>query len=129
MTENGFVRILGHTGYLEFTGGTGEARAALRVLTDAPGHQFWIDDLSLTDEGAFLILASSKHLTDQYLLALAVRHGAKFVTLDERIDSSFIVGGSKAYFIVPELGGACRGIDWHFVSCGLMLCYYVPHSS
>lgn len=102
LTENGFVRILGHMGYSEFAGGTEGARAALCVITGSPGHQFWSDDLSLTDAKVFSTLASAKQLTDQYLLALAVAHDAMFATLDERIDPSFIAGGAEAYFIVPE---------------------------
>ena len=102
LTENGFVRILGHSGYPDFAGGTEEARAALRALTSAPGHQFWPDDVSVTDPGAFPRLSASKHLTDHYLLALAVHRGGKFATLDQRIDASLVAGGPAACFLLPE---------------------------
>ena len=66
-----------------------------------PGHQFWADTISLRDPGRFPVLPSSKHLTDFYLLALAVEHQGQLATLDQRIDSKMIRGGSKAYFIIP----------------------------
>lgn len=102
ITENGFIRIAGQSAYINFDGGTEDARAALRLLTDTPGHQFWADDLSLADDKVFPALSTSRHLTDQYLLALAVYHGGWFATLDERMDPSLVDGGAKAYFIVPE---------------------------
>ncbi len=102
LTENGFVRILGHSGYPGFDGGTEEARAALRALTSAPGHQFWPDEVSVVNTAAFPRMASSKHLTDHYLLALAVHRGGQLATLDQRIDATLVPGGSSACFLLPE---------------------------
>ncbi len=102
LTENGFVRILGHSGYPGFDGGTEEARAALRALTSASGHQFWPDELSVVDAATFPRVSSSKHLTDHYLLALAVRRGGHLAILDQRIDASLVPGGPAACFLLPE---------------------------
>ena len=102
LTENDFVRILGHSGYPGFAGGTEEARAALRALTSAPGHQFWPDDVSVTDATTFPRVSASKHLTDHYLLALTVHHGGHFATLDQRIDANLVPGGASACFLLPE---------------------------
>lgn len=102
LTENGFVRIVGHPGYPGFGGGTTEARTALRALTSAPGHQFWPDDLSVMDSAVFPRIASSKHLTDQYLLALAVHRSGILATLDQRIDAAVVSGGSAACFVLPD---------------------------
>ncbi len=101
ITENGFIRIVGQSAYMNFDGGTEDARAVLRVLIDTPGHQFWADDLSLADENTFPTLSASKYLTDQYLLALSIHHGAQLATLDERIDPMLVGGGTKGYFLVP----------------------------
>jgi predicted nucleic acid-binding protein len=101
LTENGLVRIIGHENYREFPGGTNEARLLLAVLTGAPGHQFWADDLSLADGALFSRLPASNHLTDCYLLALAVKRGGRLATLDERIDADLIPGGPRAYFVIP----------------------------
>ena len=104
LTENGFVRIVGQNAYQSFTGATEDARAALNVLTSNPGHQFWPDSLSLRDKVVFPQLSRSKHLTDFYLLALAVSRKGKFATLDPRVDPSLVPGGPQAYFLLPELG-------------------------
>jgi hypothetical protein len=40
---------------------------------------------------------TSVQLTDLYLLALAVRHNARFLTRDRRIDPSLVPGGPAAY--------------------------------
>lgn len=101
LTENAFIRILGHANYPEFDGDTDDARAALQVLTSAPGHQFWSDALSITDSALFPELPASKHLTDVYLLALAIQRQGRFATFDERIKSGAIPGGTAAYFLVP----------------------------
>jgi len=52
-----------------------EVRRLLSRLMAAPGHQFWPDDLTLTDDQLQPKLPASKHLTDPFLLALAVKHG------------------------------------------------------
>ena len=101
LTENGLVRILGHPNYPDFAGTTDDARAILAALTSAPGHQFWADDLSLVDHQSFPRLPISRHLTDCYLLALAVQRGGQLATLDARIDASLIPGGPPAYFVIP----------------------------
>ena len=101
ITENAFIRILGHPNYPEFGGDCNDARAALRVLTSASGHQFWSDDLSITDSGMFPKLAGSKLLTDVYLLGLAVHRHGEFATFDERIRPGLVPGGGDAYFLVP----------------------------
>ena len=100
ITENGFVRIFGNSG---FPGGPGSAQAARKALQQwrsKPGHQFWPDDLSLCDSANFPDLPSAKHLTDCYLLALAVKRGGKLVTFDPRIDPAWVSGGSKALLVL-----------------------------
>jgi predicted nucleic acid-binding protein len=101
ITENGFLRILGHPNYKDVPGSPEELQEALDMICSAPGHQFWPDAISLTDRKKYLHLPSSKHLTDFYLLALAVHYKGKLATLDCRIDSSMISGGEKAYLLIP----------------------------
>lgn len=102
LTENAFVRILGHPTYPDFAGSPEDARDILEVFTRAPGHQFWADDLSLIDHQLFPRLPSSRHLTDCYLLALAVKRGGQLATLDQRIDATLVAGGPQALFVIPE---------------------------
>jgi toxin-antitoxin system PIN domain toxin len=104
LTENGLVRILGHSSYPGGPGSPAKVRPLLQALLRTTGHEFWPDDLSLTDAAAFPSLArtSAAHLTDLYLLALAANRGARFATFDRRIDAAAIPGGSDALILVPR---------------------------
>jgi uncharacterized protein len=88
ITENGVVRILSHPNYSQrqrFT--PAEVISLLRTFAQSTRHQFWADDLSLFDAQIFTAdrLLSSQQLTDQYLLALAVRYGGRLATFDQSI--------------------------------------------
>lgn len=101
LTENGFLRILGNPSYKDSPGTPAEIRPVLQTICLAPGHQFWPDEISLRDAGRHAMLPSSRHLTDYYLLSLAVHRRGRLASLDERIDPTFIPGGSRAYLIIP----------------------------
>ncbi len=101
ITENGFIRILGQPSYPDFGGSPEDARQVLDALTTLPGHQFWPDTVSVLNQTAIPKLAGSKHLTDLYLLALAVERKGSLVTLDERINPSLLPGGPQAYYLIP----------------------------
>ena len=86
LTQNGCIRILSQSSYLNST----PAALVAEILGEAaaePGHEFWPDSLSLLSAGALRWdrLLSGRHLTDVYLLALAVRNGGCLVTLDQGI--------------------------------------------
>jgi toxin-antitoxin system PIN domain toxin len=105
LTENALLRIMGHTNY---PGGPGSPSALLPLLDRLraqPGHVFWSDSITLSDRRLVpsLKAVSAKRLTDVYLLALAVQHGGKLVTLDRRIDPSLVSGGMSA-LVVAGLG-------------------------
>ena len=102
ITENGFVRILGHRNYPAFPGGTSAAREMLASLCLLPGHQFWPDSVSVRDRAALPVLPASRHLTDCYLLALAIERRGRFVTLDHAVDASKVRGGGKALLAIPR---------------------------
>jgi len=101
LTENGLLRIFGNPLYPGGPGSPTEARILLNSLTAMPGHQFWTDQVSLTDTDYFPALPSSQKLTDLYLLALAVSHTAVFATFDRRIDPGCIPDGPAAYLVLP----------------------------
>ena len=101
LTENAFTRILGGHSYPGGPGSTGEARRLLEALCAAPGHQFWPDDLSLSDARLFPMLPASQDLTEIYLLALAVKHGGRLATFDRRMDPSLLPGGPAAFQLIP----------------------------
>ncbi len=100
LTENGFLRIIGHPNYPQGTGSPETARVLLRAYLESPGHQFWPDSISLSDERICPNLPPSKHLTDIYLLALAVHHGGRLASFDRRMNPAQVPGGAGAYYLV-----------------------------
>lgn len=101
LTENGFVRIVGHKNYPNFAGGADAAREVLEELCRLPGHQFWADNLSLRDRSWCHRMPDSRQLTDHYLLGLAVSRKGRFVTLDQGVDASLVPGGERSLFLIP----------------------------
>lgn len=101
LTENAFLRIMSSASYPASLGDPAALRTLLNQMCQFPGHQFWTDKISLRDSGRFPVLPLAKHLTDFYLLALAVEHRGQLATLDQRIDPLMVRGGSEAYFIIP----------------------------
>ena len=97
LTENGMLRILGQPTYPGGTGSPDGALLSLRSMLAIPGHCFVADDFSLPEGIPSLRGVTSSQLTDLYLLALAVRHGGQFLTLDRRIDPAMVPGGASAY--------------------------------
>jgi predicted nucleic acid-binding protein len=67
-----------------------------------PAHAFWPDDLSLLDDGVldWTRVLGHRKVTDNYLLALAVRHGGRFVTFDARIDTEAVQGAAASHLVV-----------------------------
>ena len=101
ITENGFLRIVGNSAYLNVKGDPQRLCIYFRQMCAWPGHQFWPDDLTLRDAYRFPNLPSSRKLTDLYLLGLAASRNGKLATLDKRIEADLIKGGTSAYFLIP----------------------------
>jgi toxin-antitoxin system PIN domain toxin len=92
ITQNGCVRVMSHPVYPNAL----PVSAITERLADAAAselHQFWPDDVSALDRK--LIDTTRVHgprqLTDVYLLALAIRHGGRFVTFDQSIPVQAVV--------------------------------------
>jgi len=68
----------------------------------ADDHHFWADSISLCSKEFFepFSLVSSKHLTDLYLLSLAVNNGGRLVTFDQGISLSAVPGAKKSHLLV-----------------------------
>lgn len=86
ITQDGCIRIMSQAAY---PGARPPAAIAAR-LGDAAAtrwHAFWADDVSLLDAETFdwSQVLGSRQLTNAYLLALAVRNGARLVTLDRAV--------------------------------------------
>ena len=93
IAQNGCVRIMSHPGYPNAL----PVEAIIDRLAEAcrgNHHEFWHDDISLLDEERFDAsrIHGPRQLTDLYLLALAVRHGGRFVTFDQTIAVNAVKG-------------------------------------
>ena len=86
LTQNGCVRILSLPGYRNAQAPVAVAERLGLAAAD-PSHEFWPDDISVLDAGRLRWdhVLTSRQLTDVYLLALAVAHGGRLVTLDRGI--------------------------------------------
>jgi len=86
ITQNGCVRVMSNPGYPNPL----PVQAVIKRLADACRediHEFWPDEVSLLDPDVIdsTRIHGPRQLTDIYLLALAVRHGGRFVTFDTGI--------------------------------------------
>ncbi|OGA40592.1 MAG: ribonuclease [Betaproteobacteria bacterium RIFCSPLOWO2_12_FULL_62_13] len=101
ITQNGCVRTMSHPGYPNAL----SVRAVMERLAEASSsayHEFWPDDVSLLDAriADSARIHGPRQLTDLYLLALAVRHGGRFVTFDSSVSLSAIRGAEKKHVVI-----------------------------
>lgn len=101
ITQNGCVRILGQPKYPSPVP-VAEAAARLAQATAGEHHAFWPCDASLLDSDTIdrTRVHGPRQVTDVYLLALAVRHGGRFVTFDDRIPLEAVPGASRQHLVV-----------------------------
>ena len=101
ITQNGYIRVMSQPGYPEHMQ-VAALVERLRQATVHRAHEFWPDDASLLD--ATMIDTTRIHgpnqLTDVYLLALAVSHGCRLVTLDQSIPLQAVKGAQKKHLVV-----------------------------
>ncbi|MCL4299934.1 MAG: VapC toxin family PIN domain ribonuclease [Anaerolineae bacterium] len=101
LTENGFVRIASHPKYPNRPGDVAAVLALLRQFCAAPKHRFWPEDISLRDLLLPGAVITPGHVTDVYLLGLAVHHRGKLATLDQHIPTTTIHDGANALTVIP----------------------------
>lgn len=103
ITENGFLRIYGHPSYPSGPGSPVAVLPLLQALKARPGCQFLPDDVSLAAAGMAGVLQgmAPKHLTDIYLLALAMKHHGRLATFDRRLAAEKLPGGAAAVTLIP----------------------------
>lgn len=101
ITQNGCVRILSHPGY-PHPFSVSAITDRLREACAAAIHEFWSDDVSLLDSKVVnpARVHGPRQVTDVYLLALAVRHKARFVTFDTAVPRDAVKGASKGNLLV-----------------------------
>lgn len=101
MTENGAIRIMSGSHYRNTNSSPAHHAKALGRFCGEGAHHFWPDDVSLRDVLDDKMPLTSGQLTDVYLLALAVEHGGKLVTVDRRIPAHLLPGGVDALELIP----------------------------
>lgn len=100
LTQNGFLRVISQRSYLS-PRSIGDALGMLKAATARPDHEFWPDDISILDgDVAHAHLLGPKQITDVYLLALAVRHGGRFVTCDRRISHKASTSAASSNLVI-----------------------------
>jgi hypothetical protein len=103
ITQNGCIRILSQPGYPNPVPAT-QVAGRLAEATRHPSHAFWADTISLLQPGCMVWerILSSRHVTDAYLLALAVQQGGRFVTLDRGIPLDAVAGALPGHLVVID---------------------------
>ncbi len=101
ITQNGCIRILSQSSYPNSIPAA-QVAARLAEATGHLSHEFWADSISLLQPGclAWDRILGSRQVTDAYLLALAVRQGGRFVTLDRGIPLDAVPGVSPGNIVV-----------------------------
>lgn len=100
LTENGFVRVASHPSYPNRPGDVSAVLALLRQFCAAAGHRFWAEDVSIRDLLVPHVVLTHAHVTDIYLLGLAVHKGGKLATLNRHIPVTAIQGGAEAMELI-----------------------------
>lgn len=100
ITENGFMRIASHPKYPNRPGDVAAVLSILIKLCKATGHRFWAEDISLIQILKPNTIISHSHITDTYLLGLAVYKKGKLATLDEHIPVDIVKGGREALELI-----------------------------
>ena len=101
LTENGCLRVLTNPRYAAPVPAL-EVLAKLATAKTAGHHEFWADDLTITDAQVFDRTKWRGHqqVTDTYLLALAVKHSGRLVTFDTGIALDTVRGAMPHHLLV-----------------------------
>jgi predicted nucleic acid-binding protein len=85
--------------------------ARLAEACDHPSQAFWPQQISLLQEGLIRWerVLGPRQITDAYLLALAVAHGGRLVSIDQRIDPQQVPGANASHLWVITTNGADAG--------------------
>lgn len=100
ITQNGVIRILSAPAY-PGARPVSQVLAQVQALCDGEHHRFWPDAVSLVDPGVLnpRHVLGHRQLTDAYLLALAVRQGGRFVTLDGAVTLPAVTGARPDHLL------------------------------
>jgi len=102
LTENGVIRILGHPQYPNSAGSPAAVAPIVTRLRALAGHVFWKDELSLVASDLVDIneIMTPHHVTDTYLLAMAVANQGWLATFDRRLSTRAVRWGRAALYVI-----------------------------
>ncbi len=100
ITENGYVRIASNPRYPNRPGSPAAVMGLLRQFCSLAGHQFWPANISMRDLLPPNAVVGHNHLTDVYLLGLALHHRGRLATLDQRIPATLLENGIEALELI-----------------------------
>ena len=84
LTQNGLIRVLSQPSYTAPMTIV-DAVEVMREAIAHSNHAFWPDDISFLDAVHADRIVGHRQITDVYLLALAVKNNARFVTFDRTV--------------------------------------------
>lgn len=101
LTQNGYLRIISQKSYARPVN-LPDALRQLQQWAVPPRHEFWPDDASILDASVVehTRLLGPRQITDVYLLALAVKHDGRLVTLDTGIAVEAVKGARREQLVV-----------------------------
>src|SRR5579864_1840891 len=105
-TESAAVRILSNPAFSRDAFTVAEAIAAVHANLKHPAHQFWPDDISFIEATAPFRerMIGHQHVTDAYLLGLALHRKGKLVTIDRALPALLLDDHSiKSSIVVIEM--------------------------
>jgi uncharacterized protein len=78
-----------------------DAAITLRAQLAQPDHEFWPDDISITDDRHFDVtrILGPNQITDVYLLGLAVKNGGRLVTFDRGLPIKAVRGAEARHLV------------------------------
>ena len=103
ITQNGCVRIMSQPVYPGHFSAV-EVAERLAEAANGPEHEFWPADISLLQNGRidWSRVLGHRQVTDAYLLALAIQHGGRFVTFDQRIVPQAVIGATRNDLLILQ---------------------------
>lgn len=110
LTETGVVRIMAQPAYPNQQPAQ-QVAARLAEACEHPSHAFWPQTISLLQDGLIRWerILGPRQITDAHLLALAVAHGGRLVSFDQRIDPQQVPGATAGHLCVIAAAGADGG--------------------
>jgi len=102
-TQIGFVRIVSNPAFSRRGVSARDALGVLRASLGHPAHHFWTEDIGIAQAFAYLEkkIVGHQHVTDAYLLGLAIHKKGKLASFDEGMRSLLPEGREATRLVSP----------------------------